>query len=168
MILTSTESCTFKQDKVQKKAYSFSIAVTANYHKISGLKQHRSITSPFIGQRCGLAWILLPLQVSQDQNQGVGRLMFLFGSSEGESTFRLIRLWQKSVPCGCRTEVPISLLARLFSASRDHSHCLASGPLPPSSHSAAMCQVLSLFISLLTPSASFLFCPFLSETPHFL
>lgn len=113
--------------------YSFSIAVTTNYHKISGLKQYRSITSSFIGQRCGLAWILL-LQVSQDKNQGVGRLMFLFGSAEGESTFRLIRLWQKSVPCGCQTEVPISLLARLFSVSRYHPHCLASGSLPPSSH----------------------------------
>lgn len=38
-----------------------------------------------------MAYILLLLWVSQDQNQGVGRFMFLSGSSEGESTSKLVQ-----------------------------------------------------------------------------
>lgn len=90
-----------------------------NYHKPSGLKLHKFIISQFceseVWHESQRAKIKMP-----------GGLYSLLESSTGEGSLFQAHLgcWPNSVPCGCRTEVPVSLwlLGRDPPVSLDPAH----------------------------------------------
>lgn len=61
----------------------------------------------FVGQRFALAWILPLLWVSQDQRQGVGRLVSSWKLCGGNAPPGSFRCWRRPAPCGCGPQVPV-------------------------------------------------------------
>lgn len=61
--------------------------------------------------------------------------------------------WQNLVPCGCGTEVPVSLLADTGDCStcKGHPHSLAHGLVPPYSKTATVTKSFLFFESLWPP-----------------
>ena len=108
------------------------------------------------------AQLLLSLRVSWAETKMSAGLHFLLEARGWGGWGMGIRFQAHSsccqhlVPCGCRTEVPLSLLAGAwelfsFSASWGHSHSLAPGLIPWSSKPATVVEPFFLLDSLLCP-----------------
>lgn len=111
-----TSALTRWQPSSPRSVYQCLIAAVTNYHEFSGLKHTMAQLVPLI-------WALL----------GAGRAMILSGGSrEGADPKLLPVVSRTGLPCGCGTEVPISLLALiwgLLSAPRGLSLVLGLDPL---------------------------------------
>lgn len=102
------------------------------------------------------AQLLLSLRVSWAETKMSAGLHFFLEARAGIRFQGHSRCWQHLVPCGCGTEVPVSLLAGSwelfsFSASWGHSHSLAHGLIPWSSKPATVVEPFLLLDSLLRP-----------------
>ena len=121
-----------------ERRYISFLCCIANHHKLNGLKQYPFIISKFYksdDHSCSTEFY------SQTYNAKV-KILARF-NLEGLGKYphlSLFRLWQKLVPCGCRTEVPISLFAVscwLLLHLAGHYQALALWP-PPSQHSSSL------------------------------
>lgn len=63
-----------------------------------------------------LVWLGFLLRVPRGENQSVGWALFSPGACGASSKFTW--LWQSSVPCGARTEVPVSVSALSWGSSQ--------------------------------------------------
>lgn len=112
--------------------YCFSIAAIIYYHKFSSLNNTNVSSHSSIGQKSGLACLVSPFQVSQNQTKSWPAWAFtwrLWGRIHFQAHSGC---WHKSAPCNYRIEVPISLLA------------VSLGPLyAPQGHFPVLAQGLS-------------------------
>lgn len=95
-----------------------------------------------------MAWLSSRLCFSQDLNHCVGWACIHTWNS-GYS-FKLMWLWQDSVPCGCRIALPISLLAISqvpLSAPSGHSHFSPHAPHRFSQGESPLCPSAPLNLS---------------------
>ena len=108
---------------------SVSISHITNHHRPCDLKQYMFIFLQLEVRRATWVW--------PSGNQDVGRAVFLSGRSKVESaSLFIVGCWQNPVPCGCRTEPPVFLLA------------IKRGPFPASKG----CWSLDLWRLLLSQS----------------
>lgn len=101
-------------------------------HKSSSLNHTRLLSHSSVGQKSRWAQLVSLFLVSQDQNQGASRAVFLPRGSGDESVSTLISCCL-IVPCSHRTETSVSLLSvcrRSSLASRGHPHSMTHDPLP--------------------------------------
>ena len=121
----------------ERRYISFLCCVT-NHHKLSGLKQYPFIISKLCkadDHSCSTEFYSQTYKakvktLARFNLEGLGKYPHLSSFS----------LWQKLVPCGCRTEVPISLFAVscwLLLDLAGHYQLLALQP-PPSQHSSSL------------------------------
>ena len=80
-----------------------------NYCKLVTLKQDTFITSQFL-------WVRVKQGLARFSAQGLTRLqskgqLGLHSHESQDPLPRSFRFWQNSIPCSCRTEVPVFLLA---------------------------------------------------------
>lgn len=128
-------------------------------HKSSSLNHTRLLSHSSVGQKSRWAQLVSLFLVSQDQNQGASRAVFLPRGSGDESVSTLISCCL-IVPCSHRTETSVSLLSvcrRSSLASRGHPHSMTHTPYPIFKASNGLSHIWNLshlptcFISL-TPA----------------
>ena len=114
-----------------------------NHHKLGDFKEHPLVTSVLYVRSWGSL-----LTVSQSWNQGI------IWRLRKESTSKLPHCWLKSIPCSCRTEIPVSLVTVGHGALLALEAVLRSFPCVPSIFQSRKAD--RIFPMLQTPD--FLFC----------
>ena len=130
MNLCDRELCPWYPEKIKIKSRLWVILVLYCYQQWS--KQHSFISSQFCRSKVQAGWLdwVLCLRCHRVKTKALIRLFIL--SLWGITHFQAnLGCWWNSVPIGCRTEVPVSLLAVSWephSASRRNAHSKACIP----------------------------------------
>lgn len=80
-----------------------------HYHKLSGLEQHTLLSGHFYGAGSRTCLSESSAQGLKGWNQGANWVMFFSGA--WGHLLHAHSCWWNSVPCSCRTEIPVFLLA---------------------------------------------------------
>ena len=102
-----------------------------NYYKLSWLRQHPFISSQSWRSDFWHGVVGSMFRVSENLNRGIWPDWVLLQGPPEKSAPK-VTCWQNSVPCDCKTEVPISVLAvrwRLLSAAGHKCYSLPLGDL---------------------------------------